>query len=117
MKKLAIALSLFAVFGAANADTMLTATNESGGSMNLTDNTTPQCTATGKDYRVVYSIRPDANNNRPPLRGCWKFVDDYVHILWENGGERMFEFTQFSLTAYGQRIVDRANARKTGNAL
>jgi hypothetical protein len=115
MKKLTIALSLFAIFGAANADTMFTAKNEIGGSMNMTDNTSAQCRATGKDYRVAYSLSPD--RNVAPLRGCWKFVDDYVHILWDGGGERMFEFASFRLTEYGQGIVDRANARKTGNAL
>jgi hypothetical protein len=113
MKKLAIALSLFAAFGAANADTIFRATNDAGGTINLTDNSAASCR---NGYQVAYSTLPNMRN-AAPLRGCWKAIDYNFHVIWSDGVERMFPMSGFDLTEYANRTYDTNGNRRTGNGV
>ncbi len=85
MKALILALALIA--GAAQAQTFV-ANNNGGGQMILKMD--EKCKASDKLF-LIYSF----TGNGTTIEGCWAYIDNAVHVIWEDGDKRVYPADMF----------------------
>lgn len=99
MKALFLALALIA--GAAQAQTFV-ASNNGGGKIVLKMD--EKCKRSDKLF-LVYTFSESGST----LEGCWAYIDNLVHVIWEDGDKSIFPPSIF------ERIDKPAQKRKGGD--
>jgi hypothetical protein len=87
MKKILILISL--VCGLANAATIATSPNNSGGQMILTD---IKCKKSGF---VAYTTVPNGKTGF----GCYFWDDNYIHVEWDEAGVMSYPYSSWTFKA------------------
>jgi hypothetical protein len=86
MKKL---IGMMLIASSCQAGTVATAVNDAGGLIVLTDE---KCGRISDSF-FVYSTNPKMNT----ISGCWKVDENFVHIFWDDGSSRAYEFGQWDM--------------------
>lgn len=85
MKKIALALLL--VCSSVRAELYLSAKNEGGGEIVLTTYTVASC----EGLKAMYAMLPSGKT----YYGCWAYVNDKIHVRYEDGERRVYPIDSF----------------------
>lgn len=96
MHKALIVLALACATVTAQAAIVATMANEAGGSINLTDRKSVEC---GSGRRVAFAMHPAGD----VIVGCWTFIEEKIHIRYEQGTNKMHEFGDFKWKQINQK--------------
>jgi hypothetical protein len=120
MKKSLIAAAL-ALPLLANAGTLFTMPNKSGGQIQLTDNTSKRCDALDKKTGRVWQYAVAVSEDGYATKGCWNFLADdlQIEVSWsmDTGYQTsVYSLRDFTQTDYYARTY-RDNTKSKGASL
>ncbi len=120
MKRILIAAAIAAA-GVANAGTIFTMPNESGGAIQLTDGTSQRCEQLERDTKRSWQYAVAVGRDGFATKGCWNYNadDNQFEVSWSmtnNYQTRLYPGASFTLTNYAERTYP-GNNRNTRGAL